>query len=148
MVTEKYREATEALALEFYKTYFTNDEDTIHFIDYYLIWNRDRWTAWPININQSSYFFSIDDAYTALKLWVSYDTLIEWYDKSYEAYNRWDTFMNLYNYNIYALDPLKYEEDEKNKIEKAKKDVVDATYGLDDVLWLPRWTSYEAINKE
>lgn len=119
--------------------------------DGYSIGKDSNWKvspSWPFDLWEWTYYRDINNIRTALYNKIPRDIVLERYNK-HQDYTNEETYwsINLYHFRRSNYDKEKYNEEKKQDLAISQERTLQASYALDEAMWVEKWTSIKAIRK-
>ena len=143
----EYELLQERIQRHFIKIYYPDWD----YEDWYSIGKDSNWKvapSWPFDLWEGTYYRDINNMRTALYNKIPKDIVLERYDK-HQDYANEETYwtVNLYHFWRRNYDKEQYKKEQDEDLERSKERVLQASYALDEAMWLEKWTSYKSIRK-
>lgn len=143
----EYELLQERIQRHFLKIYYPDWD----YEDWYSIGKDSNWKvcpSWPYDLGEGAYYRDINNMRTALYNKIPKDIVLEWYNK-HQDYDNEETYwtVNLYHFWRRNYDNEQYKKEQDEDLERSKERVLQASYVLDEAMWLEKGTSYKSIRK-
>ena len=137
-ILTKLNNQLDKLAILFRDKYFSYDDGSKAEINCIGVWDDSM----RFNYDFEDFYFSVTDMYTALYYDVPYETLMNWYDYSYECHDKWVSPTCLKVYQRYWAMWKPYTKEDKEKDEANIKYAYEQLEkAIEEVKW--KWSESE-----